>query len=128
MYRLFESQRIRRASDFLAFRLPHAVGVRVGLLAVKSIERDGACGVVGPRIGVIIPKKVGNAAKRNRVRRVIRETFRVNMKTFKKDRDYLFIALRGICSKSNGEIANAVVGATLVRRPRENADSGPDFH
>ncbi|MBS3813576.1 ribonuclease P protein component [Candidatus Bipolaricaulota bacterium] len=37
-----------------------------------------------PRLGVVTPKKLGNAVERNRVKRVIRESFRKNKSRFSR--------------------------------------------
>lgn len=37
-----------------------------------------------PRIGIVTPGKIGNAVKRNRAKRIIRESFRKNKKRFDK--------------------------------------------
>jgi RNase P protein component len=54
------------------------------------------------------------------VRRIFRETFRLNGEIFAPNRDYLLIALRGICSKSNGEIVDAIVAAAKKCLSRKN--------
>jgi ribonuclease P protein component len=64
-----------------------------------------------PRIGIITSKKIGNAVARNRVRRIIRENFRLNPEIFKANCDYLFIALRGIADKSNKKIGEEILNA-----------------
>jgi ribonuclease P protein component len=64
-----------------------------------------------PRLGIITSRKTGNAVKRNKVRRIIRETFRLNKDSFKENHDYLFIALSGISTKSNKEIRDEILKA-----------------
>jgi RNase P protein component len=63
MWRLFKSQRIRKASDFAAFRSPRAVSVYSGVLILKFIDREvgDACCYAEPRFGMIVSKKVGKA-------------------------------------------------------------------
>jgi ribonuclease P protein component len=48
-----------------------------------------------PRIGIIVSKKVGNAVKRNRIKRLIRAFFRLN-KYRLENLDYVFIAKNNI--------------------------------
>ncbi|MDR1413973.1 MAG: ribonuclease P protein component [Puniceicoccales bacterium] len=114
MYRLFKSQRICKASDFARFRSNQARSRIFGTLVLKIVERipSGDCSLAPlPRLGIITSKKVGNAVARNRVRRIIRENFRLNPKIFRADSDYLFIALRGISDKSNKKIGEEVLNA-----------------
>ncbi|MFW6190698.1 MAG: ribonuclease P protein component, partial [Candidatus Bipolaricaulota bacterium] len=42
------------------------------------LERDGE----EPRIGIVTPKSLGTAVERNRIKRIIRENFRKNKRTF----------------------------------------------
>ncbi|BDU51499.1 ribonuclease P protein component [Haliovirga abyssi] len=46
------------------------------------------------RLGFVTSKKVGNAVKRNRIRRLFRETYRLNENIFPKGYDIVFIAKR----------------------------------
>ena len=43
------------------------------------------------RIGFVVGKKVGNAVKRNRFRRLLKEEFRKNKKLFAGDEEILFV-------------------------------------
>lgn len=48
------------------------------------------------RMGISINKKVGHAVKRNRLKRVIREVFRLKKENVKEGLDLVFIVRRGI--------------------------------
>ena len=43
------------------------------------------------RFGISLSKKFGNAVKRNRYKRILREIIRINQKKFKKTQDYIII-------------------------------------
>ena len=44
------------------------------------------------RVGISVSKKVGNSVVRNRVKRLIRENYRLNKDMFKKGFDFIFVA------------------------------------
>jgi len=47
------------------------------------------------RLGVTVSKKIGKAVKRNRIKRLLREFFRLNKKIFPKGFDVVFVANKG---------------------------------
>lgn len=44
------------------------------------------------RFGFVTSKKIGNAVKRNRIRRIFRSIIRIDIEKFKKDYSYVFVA------------------------------------
>ena len=99
-------QRIRKRFDFEKFRSDCAIVLSGSFFTIKILERsvDEGKDVFLPRIGIIIPKKIGKAVERNRVRRIVREFFRTNRCLFSNGLDYLFIALPGIADIKNREL------------------------
>lgn len=67
-------------------------GELVGWLGRRGPET----GPVGPRLGLSISRKVGGAVRRNRLKRLIRESFRLNRLGMKPDTD-LVVAVRPGC-------------------------------
>ncbi len=56
------------------------------------------------RMGVASSKKIGNAVKRNRARRVIRAAYRLSEKDFPIGYDFIFVARTAACSVKSGTI------------------------
>jgi len=72
-------RRLRRKSDFDA---AYARGKRLGnAFFALTVRRDDAEAANGPRLGLAVAvRTAGNSGERNRIRRVIRESFRVNQR------------------------------------------------
>lgn len=56
------------------------------------------------RIGITVSKKVGNAVRRNRIKRLIREYLRHNKEIILRPKDINIIARKGLTPLSNQEI------------------------
>jgi ribonuclease P protein component len=111
--------RVRRRSEFLRIQkegrrvhTPHFV-----LLVMPNDE--------GPRLGITVSKKVCNAVRRNRIRRVAREVFRRNRALFPDRGDVVMIARTGADRLGYREVREEVARtAPALRRaaaspPRE---------
>lgn len=48
------------------------------------------------RLGITVSKKVGNAVRRNRIKRLVREYFRLNRDLFQDSADVVVIARKGM--------------------------------
>ena len=69
------SVRLRRRSEFLEVQ---ERGRRVHTPHFVVLFRARAGGGTGVRLGVTVSKKVGDAVRRNRVKRLVREAFRLD--------------------------------------------------
>lgn len=74
--RLPRPSRLRKRADYLVVqeRGRRLSGVHY-LLLVRQRKGSDA-GVAGPRLGITVSRKVGNAVQRNRVKRWVRESYR----------------------------------------------------
>jgi ribonuclease P protein component len=76
-YRFRPSHRLHSAADFeRVYRSGRRAGD--GLFAVNALANDSGCARLGMSVST---RTVGNAVRRNRVRRIIREVFRLKRAT-----------------------------------------------
>ncbi len=86
-----KAERIRKRRDYLSI---YRQGERLyseHFIVVVRRNQDGV-----KRLGITASKKVGNAARRNRVKRLIREFFRRNKRIFRDSQDMVVIAKRAV--------------------------------
>ena len=87
-------QRLSRNRDFDAvYRHGRSVSTRYLTLHwfPREDEPDGA-----PRLGLAVPKAVGNAVTRNRLKRQLRETWTELAPSPREGRDYVLVARQGL--------------------------------
>jgi ribonuclease P protein component len=76
--------------------------VVAGFVVLAAHEGDTG---IGPRLGVTVGRKVGNAVQRNRVKRRIREWFRRDRACLRDDLDLVVIGRRAAVGLSGREAA-----------------------
>jgi ribonuclease P protein component len=85
-YGLAKEFRLLRRADFLSKRERARKTSTTNFTIVCSENRKS-----GPRIGIVASKKVGNAVARNRIKRLIREFFRLNRGRMRRPEDIIVI-------------------------------------
>lgn len=86
--RLKAKQRLKTQRDFAQVR-EHGVKVHGGAFILVFWAKEG--GPMLRRIGVIASRRVGNAVKRNRAKRLFREIFRLNQEALPPRGDFVII-------------------------------------
>jgi ribonuclease P protein component len=90
--------RLSRNRDFDAvYRHGRSVSTRYLTLHwfPRDEEPDGS-----PRLGLAVPKAVGNAVTRNRLKRQLRETWAELAGTVRPGRDYVLVARQGLAESA----------------------------
>ncbi len=97
-YRLTKANRILKRSDFL----------RISKCGTRVSNRDFLA-VFGPnrlsctRLGITVTRKVGNSVTRNRIKRFVREYFRLNQQKSTENRDINVIAKSSAAKLGSGQ-------------------------
>ena len=85
--------RLSRSRDFDAvYRQGRSVSTR--FLTLYWFHREEAVG--DPRLGFAVPKSVGNAVIRNRIKRQLREIVRVKLEGQPPTNDYVLVVRQGL--------------------------------
>ncbi len=83
--------RLSRSRDFDAvYRQGRSASTR--FLVLYWFPREGQADVEGPRLGLAVPKSVGGAVVRNRVKRQLRETWDELSERAQPGYDYVLVA------------------------------------
>jgi ribonuclease P protein component len=85
--------RLSRSRDFDAV-YRHGRSVSTRFLVLYWFPREGEAGA-GARLGLAVPKAVGNAVTRNKMKRQLKETFRARLPELPQDLDYVLVVRPG---------------------------------
>src|SRR6266850_3121276 len=85
--------RLSRSRDFDAV-YRHGRSVSTRFLTLYWFQRDEAVG--DPRLGFAVPRAVGNAVVRNRIKRQLREIVRAKLEGKPPTNDYVLVVRRGL--------------------------------
>ncbi|MGE4602958.1 MAG: ribonuclease P protein component [Planctomycetota bacterium] len=106
-FRLPRRARIRTRSDF---QVIFSHGRRCSTEHLRAVIHPN--GGEWSRIGMAVSRKVGNAVVRNRLKRRLREIFRIHRDHAPQPRDFIFIPRPGCADLSFEELCSEVV--TLI--------------
>lgn len=120
--------RVRAGSDFDRI-FKHGRRVALPVLALHwqapSSGQPGE-GIGGPRLGLAVSRKVDpNAVGRNRIKRVLRETFR-HYRAMLADGDYVVVARVGAARLGGAQVSDAFLNL-LQRAGALSADARPSL-
>jgi ribonuclease P protein component len=105
-------ERVRKRQDYLRI---YEQGVRRHSRRFTIITCRNSSGI--RRLGIAVSKKTGNAVQRNRVKRLLREFFRLNKSRLPASQDIVIIAKKGILPLSYRDVCTE-----LESRLTNNAD------
>jgi ribonuclease P protein component len=86
--------------------------VRDGMMTIYISKND--CGF--SRLGVSVSKSFGNAVKRNHLKRLVREVFRLNQHDIPTGFDYLVLIKRKIENPSFEQMKESFLSLTLQKK------------
>ncbi len=86
-----KAEKILKRKDYLAIQQHGLRSYTRNFVVVKSRNETGV-----NRLGISVSKKAGSAVKRNRLKRLIREFFRLHKNTITGSQDFIIITKKGI--------------------------------
>lgn len=116
-YRFPRRRRLTRSGDFR-----RVFSAKQVFIDRELIVHAAANGGRPTRLGMAVSRKVGGAVRRNRIRRLMRESFRLNQHRFPEGLDLVLVPRRG------AELTLEALSASLVKLVARAARAclGPD--
>ncbi len=104
------NERIRRKKEYDAI---YRQGIRRHSAHFTVITTRSSSGV--SRLGLTVSRKVGNAVKRNRIKRLLREFFRLNRSRFPVPLDIVIIPKRNLPPLTFADVARELESLLISR-------------
>ena len=108
--------RLSRSKDFDAV-YRHGTSASTRYLTLHWFPRDEDPGG-DPRLGLAVPRSVGTAVSRNRIKRQLREAWRANLEQVPGGKDYVLVARPGLSEPAEsrgGEWLAGEIGEVLEK-------------
>ncbi len=105
-----KEERIRKRQDYLRI---YEQGVRIHSKRFTVILLENQQGI--RRLGITVGKKTGNAVQRNRIKRILREFFRLNKSRLPASQDIVILSKKGISPLTYGEVCTELLGRLTHR-------------
>ncbi|MGO9136137.1 MAG: ribonuclease P protein component [Syntrophales bacterium] len=102
--------RISKRRDYLAC---YQQGVRSHSKHFTIVVRKNEMGI--SRLGITVSKKVGSAVERNRIRRLVREFFRLNRSRLSTPQDVVIIAKSNIAQLAYQDVCTELEGHLIKK-------------
>lgn len=99
-----KDERIRRKQDFQRVYQGGKKIVSSSFILYYCLEPERPY----RRLGIAASRKVGNAVKRNRCKRLVREVFRQNKDLFPQGADIVFVVARAMTEKYYSDILSEI--------------------
>jgi ribonuclease P protein component len=105
VYLFLKNYRLRKRCEF-EYLKNHGIRIQNHFFMLNYAQNST---IQAPRLGITVTKKTGNAVVRNRIKRLVRETFRKNRHILTHNYDINVIAKRQVRDLSNQQCVDALM-------------------